>query len=916
MQQYLPYLIIGVVSGSIYSLAGMGLVLTYKTSGIFNFAQGALSSVAAFVFYVLWVQHKVPLALSLALSIGVLAVLLGLIAEPYALRLSRAPLAIRVAGAVGVLLIIQGIVGILYADSLAYFPTFLPTKTFSIGGVAVGYDQAIVVAISVVMGVALFLFFRFARAGRMMRALVDDPGLMGLSGTNPRFVRRYAWIIGSFFVTLSGLLLSPRLALNSDGLTLLLISAFGAAAVGSFQHIGRTWVGGILIGIIASLTTKWTVTHPSLGGLAASIPFIVLFVALVFSRRRRDQSLESPVQERAGRRMSFRVQATGTAVSLAFFLIVPAFAGVHLSGWTITLTYMILFLSLGLLVRHSGQVSLCHVSFAAIGAVAFSQLCHAGLPWLVALLVSGLIAAPIGAVLAIPAIRSSALYLAIATFGFGLLVQNLFYGQSYMFATNSSARVMPLPVWRALGIGSDVSYYYIVLAVVIVVAILVVLLTRSRMGRLLRALADAPIALAALGTTVSLTRVLIFCLSATIAGIAGALYGVVFSNVTAQSFNPITSLSIVTLIVISVGGAPWYAVLAGIGFGVVPTYLSGNTTFYLQIVFGVSAVIVAAGVAPKPPEWLTRKIEAAKSARLARKALAFLEPRNSASAGPTRIADAELASAVVVERASRPPINHEPLGGLAVEGLGVQFGGLVAVSDLSLRAPTGVITGLIGPNGAGKTTTFNTCSGLIRPTTGRVLLDNRDITGVSVARRARMGLGRTFQRMQLFDSLTVAENVALGKEAGMAGANAFSQFFSGPAERRGIRESAMEAMESCHIDDLAKLEVGSLSTGKRRLVELARCIAGDFRLLLLDEPSSGLDSGETAQFAETLQHIVATRGLGMLLVEHDLELVMNVCQRIYVLDFGTLIFEGAPREVMESEVVRAAYLGDIAVMDA
>jgi ABC-type branched-subunit amino acid transport system ATPase component len=247
--------------------------------------------------------------------------------------------------------------------------------------------------------------------------------------------------------------------------------------------------------------------------------------------------------------------------------------------------------------------------------------------------------------------------------------------------------------------------------------------------------------------------------------------------------------------------------------------------------------------------------------------------------------------------------------GLAVADLTIRFGGLVAVSEVTLAAPRGRITGLIGPNGAGKSTTFNACSGLLRPTAGSISLDGHDISRMSTAGRARRGLGRTFQKMELFGSLTVAENVALGREGGMAGSNPAKQLFATRSERREAGERAAEALELCGLTELADRRPGELSTGQRRLVELARVCAGDFSLLLLDEPSSGLDKAETVRFGEILEQLVRERGLGILVVEHDMSLVLRICSYIYVLDFGKQIFEGTAAELASSEIVRAAYLG-------
>ncbi|HEX9683537.1 MAG TPA: ABC transporter ATP-binding protein [Acidimicrobiales bacterium] len=247
--------------------------------------------------------------------------------------------------------------------------------------------------------------------------------------------------------------------------------------------------------------------------------------------------------------------------------------------------------------------------------------------------------------------------------------------------------------------------------------------------------------------------------------------------------------------------------------------------------------------------------------------------------------------------------------GLEIEGLTVRFGGLVAVDGLSLAAPSGSITGLIGPNGAGKSTTFNACCGVVRPAEGRILLDGRDLAGVSVSGRARLGLGRTFQQMELFESLPVRVNVALGREGALAGRSPLSHVLSRRSERNAIEAAADAAVEACELSEVADRPVQELSTGQRRLVELARALAGQYRFLLLDEPSSGLDTHETRRFAEVVERAVDEHGVGVLMVEHDMDLVLSSCSHIHVIDFGRPLFQGTPDEVRSSEIVRAAYLG-------
>jgi ABC-type branched-subunit amino acid transport system ATPase component len=246
---------------------------------------------------------------------------------------------------------------------------------------------------------------------------------------------------------------------------------------------------------------------------------------------------------------------------------------------------------------------------------------------------------------------------------------------------------------------------------------------------------------------------------------------------------------------------------------------------------------------------------------------------------------------------------------LAVDGLTVRFGGLVAVDNLTLQAPSGAITGRIGPNGAGKTTTFNACTGFVKATAGSLRMGEDSLAHRGPSARAQLGLGRTFQRMELWNNMTVQQNVALGPECFYSGQRPWGQLFGARGQRTQIQERTNHAVDLCGVKNLAHRAVGDLSTGQRRLVELARAMATPFRFLLLDEPSSGLDGHESERFGEILTQLVADTGLGILLVEHDMALVSAICRYVYVLDFGRLIFEGTMAEAMRSELVRDAYLG-------
>jgi branched-chain amino acid transport system ATP-binding protein len=238
---------------------------------------------------------------------------------------------------------------------------------------------------------------------------------------------------------------------------------------------------------------------------------------------------------------------------------------------------------------------------------------------------------------------------------------------------------------------------------------------------------------------------------------------------------------------------------------------------------------------------------------------------------------------------------------LQVEGVDVRFGGVQALKCVDLRVDSGSLVGLIGPNGAGKTTLFNVITGLERPARGRVVLDGRDVTGLAPHRRARLGLGRTFQRIEVFSSLSVRDNVLAAAEA----RRSWGHDEPDPAR------TAAQVLERVGLTARAEERVDALSTGLLRLVEVARALASRPSLLLLDEPGSGLDATESEALGTLLLDLVDD-GMAILLVEHDVELVMRVCQQLHVLDFGEVIASGTASQVQRNPAVQAAYLGGAA----
>src|SRR5216684_6632816 len=290
MNALLPFVILGITAGSVYGLTGTGLVLTYKTSGIFNFAQGAVATTGAYVFYILHddVLHlpAVPTAL---ICVFVVGPVLGLGLETMARRLADASATMKVVATIGLVLVVQGFFSATFGTLARTFPAWLPQHTVKIGGVFVGEDQMIITGIALAATVALFLFFRQTRLGLAMRGVVDNPELLDLGGTSPAAVRRWAWMIGSSFATLAGILLAPTLNLDATVLTLLVVQAFGAAAIGRFSSLPLTYIGGLAVGV-GQEVLKYVVARPAVVNhisaqviqpLPSNLPFIVLFIVLL-----------------------------------------------------------------------------------------------------------------------------------------------------------------------------------------------------------------------------------------------------------------------------------------------------------------------------------------------------------------------------------------------------------------------------------------------------------------------------------------------------------------------------------------------------------------------------------------------------------------------------------------------------------
>lgn len=596
MSDFLPFVVAGVVSGCLYGLAATGLVLTYKTSGIFNFAHGAVAAVGAYCFHELGTVRGMPWPVALVISVALFAPMVGLLIELLARRLADLDTTARIVATVGLLLAFQGLTQRLFGATPILALPFISTNTFRVFDVNVGYDQLTTVVISLVCVGALLLFFRRSKLGLQMRAVVDNTELLDLTGANPVGVRRWAWVIGCSFAAISGIFLAPTVGLDAVFLTLLVVQAFGAAAVGRFQSIGITYVAAIAIGIAAEITKKYAADIPSLAGVPSSLPFMVLFAVLVFSPAGRFSQREPrprphrPIQIPRPARLGLGV------VALVVVLLIPDLVGTKLTVYANGAIFVVLFVSLALLTRLSGQVSLCQMSFAAVGATTFSRLTvDFDLPWLPAFVLAGLVVVPIGALLAIPAIRLSSLYLGLATFGFAILLERFVFNTFLMFGGQGD-RTGARP--QVLGLDGERGFFYLCAGLAVGAIVVALVIGSSRLGRLLRGLADSPVALTTHGADVSITRVLVFCISAFLAGCSGVLLLTLTGSARAggTTFGFFQSLFLLAVLAISGRSVIVAPVLAAVFLAVAPSYITDpNLGAYQAMFFGVAAIVAVVG---------------------------------------------------------------------------------------------------------------------------------------------------------------------------------------------------------------------------------------------------------------------------------------------------------------------------------
>jgi branched-chain amino acid transport system permease protein len=570
MDTFLIYLIIGIVTGALYSIAAAGLVLTYATSRVFNVAHGAVGMVMAYLAYTLWVEHGLNEWLALAICVLVVAPATGVLLDWAVIRwLERASVAQRLVVTLTLLVLCQGLASLIWGrgeNITEVMPSIFSSATFSpVSGLNVTYDQLADVIVAAVVAGGLWLLLKHTRIGTVMRGVVDDRDLTQLNGLNPRLVTSLSWAIGTSLAALAAILLAPGVSMDISTLSLLVVSAYGAAIVGGLTSLPWAFVGAMILGIGSSFMVGYLPPTNLVQNVTDAAPFLLLFIVLSLRRPRygeqeRVQSFREPAPPR------LRTMLAMTVVGLVLVIVVtPHLSAVYQLVVGNGIIYVGILLSLILITGMAGQVSLAQFSFLGFGDVLLSHLSTgAHLPYWAALIVATVSTGLLGALVLLPALRLRGLYLALSTLAFALLMDNVFFASSAIFPEQGTGIPVPPPSIFGLTARSYTSICAVALVFVAACAIGITTMRKRPFGRALAALRDAPSAASALGLNVVRTKLIVVVLASGMAGLMGGLYGSLYQQALSSQFvylNSLTALLILSIYGISSVSGAWVGAL-------------------------------------------------------------------------------------------------------------------------------------------------------------------------------------------------------------------------------------------------------------------------------------------------------------------------------------------------------------------
>jgi ABC-type branched-subunit amino acid transport system ATPase component/branched-subunit amino acid ABC-type transport system permease component len=906
LSQHLVFLLLGLANGAVFAALALALVVTYRSSGVINFATGAIALISAYIYAFLrqgellvpipglpetvHLGHGLPFAAAVALTLLFDAALgLALYGSTFRPLRAASPVAKAVAS-VGVMVVLTGVIVQRVGTNATSVATIFPSTVYTFGSIRVSADRLWLAATVVIIAGVVVAGYRFTRFGLQTRAAAETERGAYVSRVSPERIAAVNWMIGTAVAGLAGILIAPISPLVPYSYTLFIVPALAAAIVGGFDSIVVAVAAGLVIGMLQSEATYLQTQHSWLpqSGLAELIPLVLILVVFVVRAKplpSRGTLLQTALARAPRSTHLPRSTAIGVGVgAVAIF----ALQGSWRAALATSLIMGIIGLSIVVITGMAGQVSLAQLTLAGVAGFILGPLTtdwH--VPFPIAPIIAALGATAIGVVVGLPALRIRGLPVAIVTLSLAVALQAIWFQNSQFVSAAGKPVGNPRLFGVDLGPGTGAAFprpafCLTVLFVLALAAVSVALLRRSRLGSAMLAVRDNERSAAATGINVVATKIAAFAIAAFIAGIGGSMLGYQLGTVTFDSFDVLLGLSLFATVylagITSVSGGLLAGLLGagGLAFYAGSQWLSLDVAWY-QILTGIALVVTIV----QNPEGLVGSVQRLAERRRARRAAtspaATLETVASGERAPVRLA-----------------VAADPAGAAApalqVRDLSVRYGGVVAIDGVSFDVAEGTIVGLIGPNGAGKTTLIDAVSGFC-PYRGSVRLGERDLDGLKSYRRIRAGLGRTFQGIELWDELTVEENVLVGPGAVPSNSPEADALFSRLA-----------------LDALRARPVRELSQGQRQLVSIARSLVAQPKVVLLDEPAAGLDSNESAWLADRLREI-RDSGTTIVLVDHDMELVLNLCEHIEVLDVGRIIASGDPDSIRANREVADAYLG-------
>lgn len=905
----------GLITGSIYALLAVGYSLVFSVSGALNLAQGAFVALGALVMYTFMNNVGLPVGAAFLASLCVVGAAVGIIEwvviRRAVTRVSHASLLMMMGG---LLTAFEGAAYLIWGANPFAFNQFSGSQPVTVGKLSIPTQGFWAIGAMLAAVAALSWLLSRSRWGRGLRATSENMTAARLMGVPVDRMILLSFVAAAVLGVIGGAVIAPLTSLDYASMASYTNEGLIAVSLGGLGSVYGSLFGGLALGVVEAVVSGYV---SSLFSTAISL---IVLIGIIFLRPQgllgRVRGGRMDVAERSAGRVYAPpklprgwLPAGGTALAVVMLFLPRIVPAGDMRAVDITGLFCLTIVGLDMLTGIAGQVSLGQAGFMAIGGYTSAILAvHFGVPTLVGLVAGACGSALVAAVLGVVCGRLRGMYLAIVTLAFGILVEGMANGLNITGGPSGIAGIPPFSV-GGFAFDTDIRMFYLVWALVAVALVLSANLVRSNRGRILRAMHGDQVGARSLGLHVTRAKVAVFVISACMASVAGSLYASYFRYLSPDQVGSSQSLSLITMLAIG-GMGTLFGPLIGVALLTYLPLVSQSFANYSMLVTGVLLVVflryLPAGIWGAVLEGVTRA-----------RASGWTGLR-----GSQRAADGTAPEVLAAAAADPgPPAAGNPApaavgsgqdGDLALEvrGLSKSFGGVAAVRDVSFTVPEGSLTALIGPNGAGKSTMFNLVTNLYRPDSGEVILRGQPITGLRADRITSLGLFRTFQTARVFPQLSVLDNVLVGGyRLGRAGY--LAQSLRLPRSRREERQMEARArrlLEVMGLADRADQRAAVLPLAAQKYLELARALMARPSVVLFDEPAAGMNDAETAELGMILRAVRDT-GHTVVVVEHNMSLVMGVCDQVVVMDAGSVIAAGPPQAVQNDPVVISAYFG-------